>query len=265
MRRQPGGDPVTADHQGDTGRLVRVELVEDPGIWRVVLDRPPVNALNLALYSAVTAALKEVAEIPGARCVLLGSALDGAFCAGGDFKELATLTVAPGAEDVWRQREAMTADFRTTAYAFPLPMIAVIDGYAVGAGFVLASLCDIRVCSRTSWFAIPELAVQRAGGARHALRVLPQGVVRTMYFARARLGADRAHQLGFVEEVTDSGQVWDEALRLAREIAVTPASALRETKAALQLGEELRLAEGVELERRSSHRMAAAAGNNDAS
>lgn len=227
-----------------------------PGVWELVLARPPVNAFDRALYRSMTAALDALAADPETTCVLIRSAIPGAFSAGADARELASLTEAPDTDGAWAERESLTRKFLDRVRSFPVPLIAVVDGYAVGAGFVLASLCDIRIATPVSWFSIPELALSRAGGARHGLRVLPQGIVRTMYFARARLSAERACALGFVHELVDGPQVLQVAYALAGDIADTPAGALRDAKAALQQGEELPVDDGVHLERLYSQRMA---------
>jgi enoyl-CoA hydratase len=234
---------------------VRTSRLAGTGICELVLDRPPVNALDLATYRSLNCALDELAADPQTTCVLFGSAVPGAFCGGADTRELAAAD-ATNPDGPWAERDALTTRVIDQVHSFPLPLIAVIDGYAIGAGFVLASLCDIRVASHRSWFSIPELSVSRAGGARHALRVLPPGVVRTMYFARTRLSAERASALGFVEELHDAEQVWSVARHLAAVISEVPAELLRDAKTALQQGEELPVAEGVRLERRYSLKFA---------
>jgi enoyl-CoA hydratase len=236
--------------------LVRVERGTTPGVWRLLLDRLPVNAFSADLYRAVLAALTRLDAEPALRCLIIGSAVDGVFCAGADTKELAALNAAADDSGQWQSRDALTAEYLRRIQAYPVPTIAAVDGYAVGAGFVLASLCDVVVASRRSWFSIPELAVRRAGGARHAMRVLPQGVVRHLYLAQARLDADRAYQLGFVQELADDGTALSVADRIAERVSTVPAGVLREAKSALGWMEELATAPGVQIERLYSQRMA---------
>src|SRR3546814_11620425 len=98
-----------------------------------------------------------------------------------------------------------------------MPVIAVIDGYALGAGMVIASLCDLRIASDEARFGLPEIAGGTVGGARHLLRVLPQGTVRHLALTGEHLSAERARQLGFVEQVrSDRRRVGKEWVRMGR-------------------------------------------------
>lgn len=235
--------------------LVLVEPGTAPGVWHLLLNRRPVNAFSTLLYEACLAAFDRLEAESDLRCLVIGSTVDGAFCAGADTKELGTLTADPGDESAWSRREALTMQFLRRVEEFPVPTIAAVDGYAVGMGFVIASLCDMRIASDRAWFSIPELAVRRAGGARHAMRVLPQGTVRWLYFTRGRLDAVRAYQLGLVESLVDGGAARAEADARAGEIAEVSAAVLREAKAALRLMEELPTWSGVQVERLHSRRM----------
>lgn len=238
--------------------LVHVEPGGAAGVWHVVLDRPPVNAFSFALYEELLAAFDRVEADGDLRCLVLASAVDGAFSAGADTKELAVLNSGPADEKAWSTRDALTTEYLRRLATFGVPTIAAVDGYAIGAGFVMASLCDIRVASHRARFSIPELAVHRAGGARHAMRVLPAGVVRHLYLTRDSLDAARAHELGLVTELVPDGTARNAADQIAVRIAETPAVVLREAKAALQLMEELPTEAGVQVERLYSRRMAQA-------
>jgi enoyl-CoA hydratase len=237
----------------------RLERGTADGVWRLTLDRLPVNAFGIELYRSVIAALDEVRADPDARCLVIRSAIDGAFSGGADTKELAALTAEPPDAPAWAEREALTAAYLERIEAIPVPVVAAIDGYAIGAGFVLASLCDIRIASRRAWFSIPELAVRRAGGPRHALQVLPEGTVRQLFFTGGRLEADRAYQLGFIEELVDTGTVDKRADAVAAEIARSSAPVLREAKEMLRRVRAAGPDGAAEVERLSSRRMAAEA------
>lgn len=241
---------------GREGEIIRLEKSGMTGVWRLLLDRPPVNAFGLGMYRALIAAVERIQEDREARCIIVGSAIDGKFCAGADTKELAALNSAPSDTSAWSQREALTRKYLRALESLTVPTVAAVDGYAVGAGFVLASLCDIRVATPRSWFSIPELDVRRAGGALHAMRVLPQGTVRHLFLTRGRLPAERAYQLGFVEELAENGRALAAAERIAGEIAAVPAEVLREAKDALRLMEELPMTAGQQVERLYSYKMA---------
>jgi enoyl-CoA hydratase len=241
---------------GEAADVVRLEQSATNGVWRLLLDRPPVNAFGMEMYRSLITALQRLQGQREARCIIVGSAIDGRFCAGADTKELAALNATPSDASIWSQRDALTQMYLRDLESLNVPTIAAIDGYAVGAGFVLASLCDIRVATPRAWFSIPEIDVRRAGGPLHAMRVLPQGTVRYMYLARARLPAERAYQLGFVDELVEDGTALAAAERIAAQVASAPADVLREAKGALRLIEELPTATGLQVERLYSHRMA---------
>jgi enoyl-CoA hydratase len=139
---------------------------------------------------------------------------------------------------------------------FPVPTVAVVDGYAVGIGFVLASLCDLRVISNRAWFGLPALAVGRCGGARHALRCLPDAVVREMYFAGTRLSAEAAQQLGFVNRVVPPDELHAAASELASAVAAHSMSALVMGKRALNLGQQMSVRDGYRVEQAISYQLA---------
>jgi len=226
------------------------------GVWRLLLDSPPVNAMSEAMYEAILRALDHVEQRDDFACLMVGSSLEGKFCGGADTNGLAELKEAAGSARRWEEHERLVDSFVARSAAISAPTVAVVDGYAVGAGFVLASQCDLRVVSDRAWFSIPELSVDRCGGARHALRVLPQAIVRSMYFQGVRLDARRAYDLGFVNEVVAPEELWSAAENVAAEIARHAPSTLRLAKTALNRGQELTTSDGYQLEALYSFRLA---------
>jgi enoyl-CoA hydratase len=226
--------------------------VED-GVGRLLLDRPPVNAFDFAFYGHMTAALRELEAGEQVRCLLIGSALEsGTFSAGGDVNDFRASAARP---DSGEEREAAVTVMQHALREFLYPTIAVVDGAAVGAGCVLATLCDIRVASTRAWFSIPEIDVTRVGGPHHVRRLLPEGVMRRLYFAAERLPAERAYQLGFVQELVEPSEVWPAAERLARTIAAKSPVGLRLGKKAVNEAEYLAIWEGYTLEQQISYRL----------
>jgi enoyl-CoA hydratase len=253
-KRTTGTNDVSSDADG----LVRVQPTAVEGVWQLLLNRPPANAMSMAMYKAVMEALDALEKREDLACLLIGSASEGRFCAGADTKELAALTHEGYSMQLWEEREATARAFVTKVGDFAYPTIAVIDGYAIGAGFVLASQCDIRIASNRAWFTIPELDVSRLGGAVHALRVLPQGIVRSMYFQGTRLEADKAASIGFINEIVAPEALWNTAIDAGREVARRLPRSLRMAKRALNLGQSESIETGYELERLYSFRLAAA-------
>jgi enoyl-CoA hydratase len=226
--------------------------VED-GVGKLLLNRPPVNAFNFALYGQMTAALKELEARDEVRCLLIGSALErGTFSAGADVNDFKAAAAKP---DSGEQREAAVTAMQHALREFLYPTIAVVDGAAVGAGCVFATLCDIRIASTRAWFSIPEVDVTRVGGPHHVRRLLPEGVMRRLYFAAERISAERAYQLGFVQELIEPDEVWPAAERLAMTIASKSPVGLRLGKKAINETEYLSVWEGYTLEQQFSYRL----------
>jgi enoyl-CoA hydratase len=222
------------------------------GVATVLLERPPVNAFSLAYYGQLTRVMEELAAREDVGCLLLGSAIDKVFSAGADVKDFKAHAAKPDSGEV---REAAVTRMQHTIREFPYPTIAVVDGPAVGAGCVLATLCDIRVASTRAWFSIPEINVTRVGGAHHVRRLLPEGEMRRLFFTAERLSPERAHQLGFVQELVAPEQVWEVAERMATVIASMSPIGLRLGKRAINDTEDMALWDAYRLEQQYSYRL----------
>lgn len=227
------------------------------GVWELLLDRPPVNAFSAKLYAELLEALSTLAERDDLRCVIVASALEGGFCAGADTKELAALTSRQFTPVRWDDREAVSRGVLAALEQFPVPTVAAIDGYAVGFGFVLASLCDVRYATTRSWFSIPELDVARLGGAAHAMRLLPPGIVRSMYFEGSKLPAQAAASFGMLNGVVEPADLWHTVMEAAKRIARHDRYALRQAKRVLRKMEHQPLESADTIERLFSFRLAA--------
>jgi enoyl-CoA hydratase/carnithine racemase len=213
------------------------------------LNRPRArNAVNLALARELDAALTSLEQSPAIRAVIL-CASGPAFCAGQDLRALA------GGEP-----EAFIADrgwAGFTARARTVPVIAAVDGPAVGGGFELVLACDLVVASTRAWFALPEvrhgLIAAAGGAARLPLRLPPQLAVELL-LTGSELSAERAAELGLVNRLVAPGLVDEGAQTLAEAIVANPSNAVLASlqvaqcarvsgEAAAQKLAELRLAE----------------------
>jgi enoyl-CoA hydratase len=175
-------------------------------VWEVTLDRPHVrNALDLEHWQQLASAVREA---PGsARVVVVTGAGPYAFCAGADVTSLAVPEVTESLREV----------FRAIAES-PLPVLAYLNGAAVGAGAMLAATCDLVMASPAAHLAVPaaELGLPVEPETLDRLvALIGLGPVRAMLIGGERLGAERAHQLGLVSRLGDH----DEALRWATDIA----------------------------------------------
>ena len=135
-------------------------------------------------------------------------------------------------------------------------MIAAVNGPALGAGCVLASVCDIRLASDTATFGTPEVNVGRCGGTAHMRRHIPQGLLRRMFFTGQPIKAAEAERWGFVE-VVPGAELMTQARAMAELIASKAPLGLRMGKAAMNETEFLPVEEGYAIEQRYSTKLMA--------
>lgn len=214
-----------------------------PGIRVVTLDRPPVNALALSMSQELELFFRGLHQDRELRAVVLTGAGDRIFCAGADVKEIGERTTQTAMD--------RSVVFRATFDAIrraPVPIIAAVNGSAVGAGLVLASCCDIVLACDTAEFALPEVVVGVMGGARHAARFMTDKLVRYLAFTGERVSAQELKQLGHIREVLPLEELMPRALGIARRIAQHSPSAVRLMKEAINLTEDMPLNDGYRVE-----------------
>uniref|UniRef100_A0A9E7ZVA4 Enoyl-CoA hydratase-related protein n=1 Tax=Bosea sp. NBC_00436 TaxID=2969620 RepID=A0A9E7ZVA4_9HYPH len=209
----------------------------------VTLDRAPVNALTLALYEELGDLMTQLGRREDIGCIVLAAGGSKAFCAGLDLKEFLAATVE---EDPKRAAivRAMFASVRHCA----LPVVAAVNGPALGAGCVLASVCDIRIASTSATFGLPEINVGRCGGTAHMGRHLPQGLLRKMFFTGLPIDAAEAYRVGFVQELVAPDALRERAQALASIIAGKAPLGLRRGKYALNQIEYMNVDDGYAVE-----------------
>lgn len=216
--------------------------VEDT-IGFVRLDRPPVNAVNGAMYLEIKRFFDDVeSHLPGARVIVLRGR-GRHFCGGNDLAEFQTMTPANAAERMRLVREAFWA-----VYDCPVPVIAAVHGAALGTGLAIAASCDLVVAAESARFGLPEVNVGVMGGAKHLSRLVPQGVVRRLHLQGDPVPAVELERYGGIAEVVPDDRLDDAARDLARSIARHSPVALRFAKRSLNAIEYLPLKEGYELE-----------------
>lgn len=222
--------------------MSEIVIVENHGtVAEVVLNRPPVNAVSVDLYSELIRIFRSFADRDDVHAVILRSANEKIFSAGADLKEALPESVTFEPSDEYRQRLARTCYEAILDCA--VPTIAVVEGPALGAGAVLAACCDIRLASESARFGLPEVTVGRCGGGRHLMRLVPQGQVRLMYFTGEPIDAQEAYRVGLVEQVHAEG-VLKEARTLAENIASKSPFGLRMAKRSLNEAEDMAVRPG---------------------
>ncbi|AXV08888.1 Enoyl-CoA hydratase [Euzebya pacifica] len=207
--------------------------VED-GVCVVTLDRPEkLNALTHEFWTDVVRLLDDAEADDAVRALVVRGAGDN-FCAGGDIDGFGELGDIPARR---RYQQLAMAAYRAWE-VFPKPTIAAVHGYALGGGCELTMVTDLVVCDTTARFGTPEAAVGLMPGLGvvrgHANTNLHW--LKLMIFTGTKLGADDARLAGLVTTVTEEGQHVEEAMRLARQAAQKPATALRVAKSILNRG-----------------------------
>lgn len=226
-----------------TPEVVKLEVVEDH-VALVQLANPPVNAHSQRLLEEVAWTFDTISDREDIRvAVLTGEGK--CFCAGADIKE--RVGKAREAGDHWqnsrRAREAYHSIMECQK-----PVIAAINGPALGGGLALAASCDILLASETGCLGLPEINVGLLGGGRHAQRLFGHSRLRRMMLTGLRVFGPELYRLGVVEACTAPEQLLDEALAIAREIAGKSPIASKLAKHALNQIESMSLRDGYRFE-----------------
>ena len=207
----------------------------------ITLDRPPVNAIDVPMISALRAAIDEVrAAAPSA--VVIGSS-SRVFSAGADLKEVLDEASRSTRPANWRM-------FLHAVAEVEVPVIAAITGPCVGGGVGLITECDLRLAAPGATFSFPEIKVGRAGGATHARRLLSEGRVRWMMLTGEAVDAHTALGWGLIDEILDATPAGcvDAAVRLAGDIARNGREVVMLMKRSLDLSEQAGPVNGYEVE-----------------
>jgi enoyl-CoA hydratase/carnithine racemase len=213
----------------------------------VTLNRPEVhNAMNEAMRRDLTRCFDAVAVDEGVMVVVVTGAGERAFSAGADIREF----VEP-LQPVRFREQRRRLDFRQAMDRCWQPIIAAVNGFALGGGLELALACDIRIAAVGATLGLTEvnLAIIPGGGGTQRLpRLIGRGKALELILTGARIPADEALRIGLVERVVPDGEALKAAADLARTIAAKAPVALRYAKEALVKGLELPLADGLRLE-----------------
>jgi len=216
----------------------------------VTLDRPPVNALTMALYRQLADAFDQIGARDDVHCAVLSAQGSRAFCAGLDLREF----IGASVDDDPARAAIVRRMFKSVRHC-AIPVIAAVNGPALGAGCVLASVCDIRIASENATFGIPEINAGRCGGTAHMARHVPQGVLRRMFFTGAPISAQEAYRLGFVDQAVPPERLLPAANELAAVIAAKAPLGLRLGKEALNRVEFMPVDEGYVVEQEYSTKL----------
>ncbi|RYE43531.1 MAG: enoyl-CoA hydratase [Hyphomicrobiales bacterium] len=220
-----------------------ITLAVRESIATVTIDSPPVNAFTMANYLRLAEIFEEINGRADIQCVVLTASGTKAFCAGLDLHEF----LAADVDDDDKRQEIGLRTFAALR-ACPVPVIAAVNGPALGAGCVFTALCDIRIASEKATFGLPEINVGRCGGAAHLGRLIPQGMVRLMFFTGEPISAHEALRVGLVEQVVPPRRLLSAAYDLAQVISRKSPLGLRIGKKALNAVEFVPFDQGYSIE-----------------
>ena len=182
-----------------------------PNVALVTLDRPPVNALGREIREAMLRVFDRLEGDAEVRAIVL-TAKGHIFCAGADIKEKQALA---GAEGDYVRANRLTRDVFFALVDSSKPVIAAVNGAALGAGFVLAACADMIVAADTAVFGMPEIDVGQGGGASVLQRILPPSKVRRMMLTGEHVPAGELYRLGAVEACLPMAELVPAALAFA--------------------------------------------------
>jgi enoyl-CoA hydratase len=231
---------------------VRWEAAGD-GALKVLLERPPANALGLPIVDGLHAALDHADAHPDVKVLVIASAVDGFFAAGADIKHMATIDGAGfqaygdalrGALDRLAEPERIS--------------VAAVDGLALGGGLELALACTLRVASARARFGLPEVKlglIPGAGGTQRLPRLVGRGRALDIILTGRQVEAAEAHAIGLADRLVDDGRAETAALAIARELAGHSLPAMQAAIRAVGASLDLSLRKGSEDEAREEQQL----------
>ena len=212
----------------------------------LTIDRPKaLNALNPEVLADLKAAFEGLDQNT-VRCVVLTGAGDKSFVAGADIGSMSTMTRAEG-----EAFGKLGNDILLMIESFPLPVIAAVNGFALGGGCELAMSCDIRICSDNAMFGQPEVGLGITpgfGGTQRLPRLVGMGMAKQLLYTARNIDAAEALRIGLVNAVIPQAELLDAALKMAGQIAKNAPIAVRACKKAVNEGMQVSIDKAVEIE-----------------
>ena len=212
----------------------------------ITINRPKaLNALNSAVLDELDKTLDAVDQ-EAIRCLILTGAGEKSFVAGADIGEMSTLTKAEGeafgkkGNDVFRKLET-----------FPIPVIAAVNGFALGGGCEISMSCDIRICSENAVFGQPEVGLgitPGLGGTQRLARIVGTGKAKEMIYGARNIKAEEAYRIGLVNNVYPAEELMPAAKKLASTIARNAPIAVRNCKRAINEGIQVDMDQAIVIE-----------------
>jgi enoyl-CoA hydratase len=221
--------------------FLRWEVAEN-SVATVWLSRPPVNAINQVMYREMKSLFEQLGADPQVNAIVLAG--DGKhFCAGNELAEFETLSPENSGERMREVREAFWS-----IYDCAVPVVAAVQGIAVGTGLAIVASCDVVVAATGAKLGVTEISVGVMGAAKHLSRLMPQQMVRWMFYSGDPLPAEEFLRFGGVVAIVEPDELVAEAQRRAALIVRHSPVAIRFAKRALNTIEYMELKPGYEFE-----------------
>jgi enoyl-CoA hydratase len=219
----------------------------EEGIAIVILDnQPALNALSAPLLTQLDRIFAGLAKNQEVKGVIITGAGEKSFVAGADISEFIQVTGDRAVEFMSRGQRIFDK-----IEAFDRPVIAAVNGFALGGGNEIALCCDIRIAAENAVFGQPEVnlgIIPGYGGTQRLPRVIGPGKAKEVIFADERINAQEALRIGLVQRVVPRGQAVEEAKKLLKKIMSKGPVAIRMAKKAINEGLKVSLREGLDLE-----------------
>lgn len=226
------------------GEFVNLEVVD--GVATIRLDRPKMNALDSAMQEEIRAAAREVTARDDVKAVVVWGG-ERVFAAGADVKEMAEMSYT----DMVKRSGELQACFSAVA-KIPKPVVAAVNGYALGGGCELALCADVRIAAENAVFGQPETLlgiIPGAGGTQRLTRLVGPSKAKDMIFTGRFVKADEALAIGLADRVVPAEEVYSQAVAWASQFTAAASYALRAAKESVDKGIEVDLETGLEIER----------------
>jgi len=223
-----------------------IQVAREDHLVVVTINRPPVNALNQEVMDELEKTFEELSKDNSVRAVIITGAGEKAFVAGADIGEFPRLNKENGEKMSRRGQEV----FQKIA-EFPAPVIAAVNGFALGGGLELALACDIRVVAENAKVGLPEVTLgifPGYAGTQRLPRTIATGKAKELIFTGEMIDAAEAYRIGLADHKTEAGQAMEKAREIAGKVIKAGPIGVSMAKKAVDQGLDKTLEEGQKLE-----------------
>lgn len=226
--------------------LLREDDVEK-GVFLLTLNRPhAMNALNTQMALDLIDCLTTLKDDEHTRVLIVTGAEERSFCVGADLKERNGMT-----NTEWKKQHDIFEEAYRLLREFPYPVIAAINGYALGGGLEMALSCDLRIATDNAKLGLPEATlgiIPGVGGTQLLSRLIPVGLAKEILFRGNQISAERGKEIGLLNDVVEKEKFVQSTLELAREIGRNAPLSLRALKQAVNNGLQTDIHTGLTIE-----------------